>query len=63
MSPSTPKTLQELHRIREQMTKEYRGLSTHAFVERTRHEVEALTKKWGLHLKQRNGSSHSSVQS
>ena len=53
MSTSSPKSLQELHRIREQMTKDYAGLSTHEFVQRIRHEAEAVRKKWKLRLKQR----------
>ena len=52
MSASTPKSLQELHRIREQMTREYEGLSTREFVERTRQEVDALVKKRKLRLRQ-----------
>ena len=33
------------------MTKDYRGLSTHDFVERTRHEAEAILKKRKPNLK------------
>ena len=51
MSTTTSKSLEELHRIREQITKDYEGLSTHAFVERLHREVEALLKKHKMTLK------------
>ena len=63
MTTSSSKTMQELHRIREQMTKEYQGLSTRAFVERTRREVEVLRKKWKLPIKQRLSPSHTATRS
>jgi hypothetical protein len=50
MKPS--KTLRELHRIREQITKEQRGLSTREQVARTRREADALLKRYGITLKQ-----------
>ena len=52
-TPSVPENLQELHRIREQMTKDYRRLSTRAFVERTNQEADAILKRRKLHLKTR----------
>jgi len=52
MRVSTPKSLQALHLIREQMTRDYQGLSTREFVERTRQEVDALVKKRKLRLRQ-----------
>ncbi len=51
MTGSIPKTLQELHRIREQIAQEETGLTVSGRVERTRREADALLKEWGLVLK------------
>jgi hypothetical protein len=51
MSTSSPKSLQELHRIREQITKDYAGLSTHDFVERLHQEAESFLKARKITLK------------
>ena len=51
MTYSIPKTLQELHQIREQIATEAAGLSAKERVERTRREADALLAAWGLTLK------------
>lgn len=55
---ATAKTMQELHRIREQITKDYEGLSTHEFVERLHQAVEAFLKERKMTLKQIPPPSH-----
>ncbi len=50
MIETSPKTLQELHRVREQITQDYQGLSAHDFVERLHQEVEAFLKERKLTL-------------
>ena len=52
MNTSTPQTLQELHRIREQITQDYQGLSAHEFVQRLHREVEAFVKERNIRLRQ-----------
>ena len=51
MIEASPDTLQELHRIREQITQDYQGLSAHDFVERLHREVEAFLKERKIALK------------
>lgn len=59
MSETSPTTLQELHRIREQITEDYKGLSAHDFVERLHREVEAFMTEHKLTLKRVPPPSHS----
>lgn len=51
MSHSTPKTLQELHRIREQIAKEQAGVPVEERLKRVQQESDALLKEWHLNLK------------
>ena len=51
MTDLTPKTLQDLHRVRESIAKEQMDRSAHQRVEETRREADALLKRWNLSLK------------
>ena len=46
-----PKSMAQIHRIREQLYKEEQHLSPRERVERTHRAAEALLKQWGLTLK------------
>ncbi len=54
MNESTPETLKELHRIREQLYEEEKHLSPQERVAKIHRESEALLKEWGLTLKHVN---------
>ena len=47
-----PKSLREIHKIQEQIYREEKGLTDKQVIEKTRREVEAFKKKYGLNLKQ-----------
>ena len=51
MSDTTPATLKDLHRIREQICEEEQHLSPQERIARTRRAADVLLKEWGLTLK------------
>ena len=46
-----PKALREIHKIQEKIYREEKGLTSKQIIEKTRLEVEAIKKKYGLDLK------------
>lgn len=48
-----PKSLREIHKIQEQIYREEKGLTDKQVIEKTRREVEAVKKKYGLSFKQK----------
>ncbi len=56
-----PKSMRELHRIREQIYKEERHLTPEQRIERTRQESDAFLKQAGLKLKRINPPSSTSA--
>ena len=51
MTDFTPESLKELHRIREQIAEEERGLSAHDRAERVHRKADIFLKTFGLTLK------------
>ena len=45
------KTMRELHKIREQIYREEKGMTSKQIIEKTRQEVEAIKKKYKLRSK------------
>ena len=48
-----PKSMQEIHEIREKMAEEHKGLSGKEIVDRINNEAEEVIKKYGLKFKTR----------
>jgi len=48
-----PKSLREIHKIQEQIYREEKGLTDKQVIEKTRCEVAAIKKKYGLNFKQK----------
>jgi len=48
-----PKSMKEIHKIQEQIHREEKGLTGRQIIVKTRCEVEAIKKKYGLRTKQK----------